>query len=1281
MKNISRLISIFILAFASMQMQASKVQVTHLLTEGLESPLGIDTTMPRLSWQSLCDKNGTVQTAYRIIVASSMEKLDKDEGDLWDTGKVNSDESIWIKYAGKTLKDNDRTFWKVKVFTNNGTSDWSAASSFSIGLLNESHWRGQWIGLNRLMPGENSDYHTRLAARYLRKEISLKPVAVKRATAYVVSLGLYELYINGEKMGKDVLTPAPSDFRKTIYYNTYDVTSYLKSHSAIGVVLGNGRAFPMRQNKAYKIPTFGLPTCRLNIIVEYADGTMQTIVTDDSWKLTTDGPIRANNEYDGEEYDARMEMKGWNDVDFDDSQWMKVERTAVPQGTPCAQMTPGMCVGEDIKPLSVKPLNNSFIIDFGQNMAGWVRMNVRGNAGDSIKLTFAERLNSDGSLYRANLRDARSEDIYICNGKENGTTWNPTFVTHGFRYVQVDGLKNPSVNDFDAFPVGDRMETTGSFACSDTILNKVYRNAVWGVRSNYKGMPVDCPQRNERQPWLGDRAVGSLGESYMFSNERLYTKWMRDICESQRADGNIPDVAPAFWSYYSDDVTWPATLPFICDMIYDQFGNMKVVADCYPSIKKWINHIVTEYSSDGIITRDKYGDWCVPPESLELIHSKDSTRITDGALLSTAYSIRVMQLMNKFALLQGLNDDATQWKQREESMKEAFNKKFLTVKRGTSLVPGHPLYPDSIYYGNNTATANLLAVAFGIVPEDCKAEVVKNIVTNIITKNNGHVSCGVIGISWLMRTLSDNGFADVAYLLATNKTYPSWGYMAENGATTIWELWNGDKANPQMNSGNHVMLLGDLLTWCYQNLAGIRNGDGSAAYKHIIMKPNFEIEDCSNVDASFCSPYGMIVSKWKKTLEKLVWNVQIPVNTTADVYLPDGNVKHIGSGTYTFNADIKSKSPAVIGDEFLYEHATFPQCHASTITELSNGDLVAAYFGGKHENNPDVCIYVSRKPKGSDHWLEPQLAADGVFELGTPDADLAGISAETTPANVGPIKYMKSTVKDLTSLRRKACWNPVLFTMPDGEILLFYKIGSKVQDWTGWLVRSKDGGKTWSPREALPKGFLGPIKNKPELIGDRLICPSSTEKGGWRIHFEIYNTKTKTWKYVDPVDGEMVQLTQDMGKNDEKHPVECIQPSILKLKDGRLQVLCRSRNGKIATSFSSDNGDTWTKVTLLDVPNNQSGTDAVTLKDGRHVLIYNDFGTLPGTSKGVRTPLSIAISDDGTHWRHVLTLENSPISQYSYPSIIQGRDGTLHAVYTWRRLRVAYKHIDLNLIK
>ncbi len=502
------ILSILSLLFFAGSLRAS-IGITDLRVEQLKSPIGIDVRQPRLGWRIESDEQNVMQTAYHILVASSPELLAQGKGDIWDSGKIESDASQWITYQGKSLKRNTPYYWKLKAYTNKGEADWSAPASWSMGLLNEADWQGQWIGLDRAAPGDSETQWSRLAARYLRKEFALSK-KVKRATIHIAGMGLYELFINGQRIGNQVLAPAPTDYRKTILYNTYDVTSQLQKENAIGVTLGNGRFYTMRQNyKPYKIPTFGYPKLRLNLIVEYTDGSKETISTNTSWKLTTEGPICSNNEYDGEEYDARKELGNWTQNGYDDKNWMPAQRVSIPSGTLRAQMMPGMKVTETLKPVSIKKLGDKYILDFGQNMAGWVRFRIKGQTGDSIRLRFAETLQVNGELFTRNLRDARSTDVYIVNGQEDkDATWAPRFIYHGFRYVEVSNYPDAKAEDFVAEVVEDEMEHTGSFSCSDETLNKIVRNASWGIRSNYKGMPIDCPQRNERQPWLGDRTMG-----------------------------------------------------------------------------------------------------------------------------------------------------------------------------------------------------------------------------------------------------------------------------------------------------------------------------------------------------------------------------------------------------------------------------------------------------------------------------------------------------------------------------------------------------------------------------------------------------------------------------------------------------------------------------------------------------------------------------------------------------------------------------------------------------
>ena len=397
------LFSLLLLGAGSLR---AAIDVTNLRTEQLKNPLGIDTRQPRLGWRIESDEQNVMQTAYHILVASSPELLAQGKGDMWDSGKIETDASQWITYQGEPLKCNAPYYWKVKVYTNKGEANWSNPAFWSMGLFNEADWRGQWIGLDRAAPGDSETQWSRLAARYLRKEFALKK-EVKRAMVHVAGMGLYELFINGQRIGDQVLAPVPTDYRKTILYNTYDVTSQLQKENAIGVTLGNGRFYTMRQNyKPYKIPTFGYPKLRLNLIVEYTDGNKETIVSDISWKLTTEGPVRSNNEYDGEEYDARKELGNWTLTGYDDKGWTPAQRVSIPSGTLRAQMIPGMKVTETLKPLSIKKLGDKYIMDTGQNLAGWVRFRIKGQAGDSIRLHFAERLESNGEIFTKNLRDA-----------------------------------------------------------------------------------------------------------------------------------------------------------------------------------------------------------------------------------------------------------------------------------------------------------------------------------------------------------------------------------------------------------------------------------------------------------------------------------------------------------------------------------------------------------------------------------------------------------------------------------------------------------------------------------------------------------------------------------------------------------------------------------------------------------------------------------------------------------------------------------------------------------
>ena len=878
----------FIIILLPFQKVVAQLSLQNTTCEMLVNPMGIDVLKPRFAWQIISNERNVVQTAYQILVASSPEKLEANNGDLWNSGKVSGQESIHVFYKGKPLQSRMHVYWKVKSWTTVGESNWSGGNFFTMGLLYYKDWPKGWIGFDRAFAWDNIKTDLRLSARYFRKEFQ-STKEIKYATASIIGLGLYELYINGKKVGNDVLAPAPTDYTKNVKYNTFDVTSYLKGgKNAIGAILGNGRFFAMRQHeKPYKIKTFGFPKMLMNIQIVYKDGSTANIDTDDSWKGTADGPIRTNNEYDGEEYDANKEFTGWNTVGFDDSKWLKAEFVQEPTGIIEAQMNENIKVMNTLKPVSIKKLaGGRYILDMGQNMVGWLQIKVKGKKGQQIKLRFAESLQDNGELFTANLRNAKCTDLYTLNGA-NQETWEPTFVYRGFRYVELTGYTyEPSTSDFTGKMIYDNIKTIGTFDTSNALINQIFKNAWWGIAGNYKGIPLDCPQRNERQPWLGDRGAVAYGESFVFDNGRFYAKWLQDIRNAQKEDGAIPDVAPAFWRYYSDNMSWPGTMLLVTEMLYNQTGDVAAVRDNYPAMKKWLAYMHNRYMKDDILTKDSYGDWCMPPVTIAAGRGKSADKKYPSELISTAYYYHFTQLMIQFGKIIGNNEDSKEFEILGGKIKTAFNKKY---------------YNDKGYYATNSLTDNIIPLYFGMVPEKNIDQVFKNITYTVEVTNKGHLSNGLIGIQWLMRCLNNYGRPDLAYTIATQKSYPSWGYMIDNGATTIWELWNGNTAAPNMNSQNHVMMLGDLLIWYYENLAGIKTE--TAAFKKISMKPEI-INGLNSVNASYNSAYGLIKSSYNKTANQFNWKVTIPPNTTALVYIPANNKEEVSEELKTIK-DLK----------------------------------------------------------------------------------------------------------------------------------------------------------------------------------------------------------------------------------------------------------------------------------------------------------------------------------------------------------------------------------------
>ena len=904
-------ITIFLLALIFLAACSDRMNITitnpNVEQQFHEQPLA--TAHPRFSWNFETTENEVVQQNYRIIVASTAENAQKGIGDLWDSGVVPSSQMLYIPYAGKELKSRDKAYWKViTTVTAKGKKAKveSEVKSFEISLLNQDDWQAKWIGHefeDDVLVGK-----TRLAARYLRKEFALNS-DIKEARLYVNGMGVHSAYLNGSEVApEELLKPTLSWYSKRVYFNTYDVTEMLNSgDNAIGVILEGGRYTSIRYNAANPnwdgtdhVFGFGTPRLLLQLEVTYKDGQKETIISDETWKITNRGPIRTANEWDGETYDENYDLGDWNKAGYDDNAWLQAELVEAPKGQLSAQPNPNITVMEKLKPISLFQKGDKWYLDMGQNMVGFIDMKARGQQpGDIITLRFAELLTPDSLLYTANLRSSENTDHYIVasstiqqfNNQQSTIHWHPMFVYHGFRYVEISGLREtPNLDDFEGCVIYDEMPVTGSFETSNEIINAVYHNAYWGIRGNYRSMPTDCPQRDERLGWTGDRTTGNFGESYIFDNHQLYAKWLSDGDDCQWDNGSLPNIVPPYWRGYTDNMTWPGAMVTVTDMLYTRFGDTEPIRQHYAAWKKWMLHMKNDYMRAGLMPRDTYGDWCMPPESLELIHSSDPNRITESTVISTPFYCYLCGKMAKFAEILGLDEDVDFFNQEITTSTIAFNDKYFNRVTGV--------------YANNTVTANILPLWFGMVPKGLENKVLESIVDKTMNECGGHVSTGVIGIQQLMRCLTEYGRGDLALKIASNDTYPSWGYMVRNGNTTIWELWNGNTADPAMNSGNHVMLLGDLILWEYEYLGGIRALE--PGYSKIQLKP-YPIEGLDFVNCAYNSVSGRIESNWKREGNRFEWDIVIPANTTAEICLPtaDGyEVKTYGSGKYHLSSEL-----------------------------------------------------------------------------------------------------------------------------------------------------------------------------------------------------------------------------------------------------------------------------------------------------------------------------------------------------------------------------------------
>jgi alpha-L-rhamnosidase len=843
--------------------------IAGLRCEYAVDPLGLGATRPRLSWALVSTRRGEQQTAYQVLVAATEEALARNEGNLWDSGRVASDRSVHVPYAGVPLVSRQRAVWKVRVWDDDGRETaWSPVARFEMGLLRPSDWSARWIG--RLAPETSPDSPP---ATYLHREFpATRPV--RRARVYASAKGLYELFLNGVRVGEDYFRPGWTDYRDRFQVQTYDVGPLLREgRNAIGVVLGDGWYAGHVADRGRE--NWGRSTRALvQLELEYDDGTQARVVSDASWKAG-EGPIRSSDLLMGEIYDARREIAGWAEPGFDATGWRSPEVEALGSVPLVPQVGPSVRRVAELNPQELtQPSPGVHVYDLGQNMVGFVRLRVSGPAGTTVRLRHAEMLNPDGSIYTANLRSARATDTYTIKGG-GLEVWEPTFTYHGFRYVEVTGYPGiPRPDAVTGVVLSSALDATGVLQTSDDLVNQLQHNIVWGQRGNYLEVPTDCPQRDERLGWMGDAQVFARTACFNFDVASFLTKWLQDVRDAQSPDGGFPNFAPVPGKKEGGSPAWGDAGVMVPWTLYRCYGDKRVLEQQYDAMKRWIAY-VRDANPDLLWVKRSdanFGDW--------LNVGADAPR----DVLATAYFARSTRLVAKTARVLRREEEAREFERLFGRIRDAFDRAYLK--------------PDGRIEGD-TQTIYLLALAFDLLPEERRPRAAECLVEDIVEKRHGHLSTGFLGVSLLNPVLTRIGRTDLAYRLLLEDTYPSWGYSIRQGATTIWERWDGwteDKGfqDPGMNSFNHYSL-GSVGQWLYAVVAGIDLDPEEPGYQRIILQPR-PGGGLTHAEGALRTLYGRIRSAWRIESGRLRWDVEVPPNTTAEIHVPTCDPESVTEG-------------------------------------------------------------------------------------------------------------------------------------------------------------------------------------------------------------------------------------------------------------------------------------------------------------------------------------------------------------------------------------------------
>lgn len=854
-------------------------EIIKIKMDYLENPIGVIKT-PQFSWVLGGSGNNIIQSAYRL-------QIRQEDALLYDSETVESDESAHVFVKGLTLESGKKYGVRVKVWTKCGEeTKWSYEAFFVTGLLSHTEWQGVVIS------GESKEEADKSNGTCLRNTFTLTG-EIKEAYAFTTALGLYKLYINGAKVGKDEMAPGWTSYHKRLLYQTYDITEYLQTgENTVGVMLGAGW-YKGKMGFIEERNNYGMQTGLLGqLCIRFTDGRTQIISTDENWRCAN-SPIIFSEIYDGEIYDARLEQEGWNETGFDDAAWQRVQVIPFDKSilTPQAGTKVEMIDELPVKRIFTTPQGDR-VLDFGQNLTGWIEIRIKGKRDEKVEWNCFEVLDLDGNVYLDNLRGAKQTITYICKNDEE-VVYHPSFTFQGFQYARIvhaPGEIKPE--NFTAYTVHSNMKPTGTFTCSNPDLNQLQHNILWSCKGNFLDVPTDCPQRNERVGWTGDAQIFCRTASYLMDTYTFFAKWLKDVTADQTPEGGVPHIVPDIVSGREGSdwllsqgthsaAAWADAAVINPWILYLTYGDTAIIEEQYDSMKAWIDFMKT-HAVDGIWNyKLQFGDWVA-------LDAEEGSYFgaTPNDLTCTAYYAYSTGLFAKMAKVIGKQEDAKEYERLHKEIVKGFQNHFFDKA------------------GNLTAatqTAHIIALYFDLVPKTYRSQIAAALV-ELLKKENGHLVTGFVGTPYFCHALSQNGYVKEAYELLLKEDFPSWLYQVKHGATTIWEHWDGCKPDgtmwsPDMNSFNHYAY-GAIGEWLYRVVAGIEIDEEAPGYHHFYIHPHMG-GGLTYVNASYESVYGKISAAWETTQEETQLTVDIPHNTTATIYL-DHCVKVIDSNNLSF---------------------------------------------------------------------------------------------------------------------------------------------------------------------------------------------------------------------------------------------------------------------------------------------------------------------------------------------------------------------------------------------